>query len=163
MIRERSPPAAEFQHPRQHAHVHVDRAVRLAGIVTEVLEIGDRRRGDRGEQHIAKVLLDDGEGCSGRCSSGSGRSLCQPGDGRWRVGLSGRREVQQGRGVGELCVVAGSASGIQVSVAGVMRCQPGDRNIRAGQSRAGVACGRSSEAKSEMSVQGAAIPQYVAP
>jgi hypothetical protein len=30
--------------------------------------------------------------------------------------------------------VVGSASGIQVAVAGVMRCDPGDRNIRAGES-----------------------------
>ena len=46
----------------------------------------------------------------------------------------GRREAQRGRGVGELWAVAGSASGIQVAVAGVMRCDPGDQNIRAGES-----------------------------
>jgi hypothetical protein len=40
VIRERSPPAAELQHPRKHAHVHVDRAIGLAGIVTGVLELG---------------------------------------------------------------------------------------------------------------------------
>jgi hypothetical protein len=40
VIRERSPPAAELEDARQHADVHVDRAIRFAGIVTGVLEIG---------------------------------------------------------------------------------------------------------------------------
>jgi hypothetical protein len=56
------------------------------------------------------------------------------GDGGW--GYQGEERAQDGRSVGELWVVAGSASGIQVSVTGVMRCEPGDQNIRAGQSRA---------------------------
>ena len=29
--------------------------------------------------------------------------------------------------------MAGSAAGIQVAVAGVMRCDPGDKNIRSGE------------------------------
>jgi hypothetical protein len=49
--------------------------------------------------------------------------------------------------------VAGSAAGIQVAVAGVMRCDPDDKNIRSGEGRAGVGCGQSSEVKSEMSVE----------
>jgi hypothetical protein len=47
-----------------------------------------------------------------------------------------KERVQHGRSVGELWVVAGSVSGIQVSVTGVMRCETGDQNNRAGQSRA---------------------------
>ena len=61
MIRERSPPAAELQHPRQHADIHVDRAIGYAGVVTGTLKVGDCRRGDRGERHVAEVLLDDAE------------------------------------------------------------------------------------------------------
>lgn len=59
VIRERSPSAAELQHPRQHADIHVDRAIRDAGVVTGTLEVGDCRRRDRGEPHVAEVLLDD--------------------------------------------------------------------------------------------------------
>ena len=61
VIRQRSPPAAELQHARQHADIHVDRAIRDAGVVTGALKVGDRRRRDRGERHVAKVLLDDAE------------------------------------------------------------------------------------------------------
>ena len=43
----------------------------------------------------------------------------------------GEERAQRERGVGELWAVAGSASGIQVAVAGVMRCDRGDKNIRA--------------------------------
>ena len=52
--------------------------------------------------------------------------------------------------------MAGSSAGIQVAVAGVMRCDPGDKNtdknITIRSSRAGVECRQSAEAKSEMSV-----------
>ena len=61
VIRERSPPAAGLEHARQHADVHVDRAVRDAGIVPRALELRDRRRRDRGERHVAEVLLDEAE------------------------------------------------------------------------------------------------------
>ena len=61
VIRERSPPAAGLEHPRQHADVHVDRAVRDAGLVPRALELRDRRRGDRRERHVAEVLLDEAE------------------------------------------------------------------------------------------------------
>ena len=61
VIRERSPSAAGLEHPRQHADVHVDGAVRDAGIVTRALELRDRRRRDRGERHVAEVLLDEAE------------------------------------------------------------------------------------------------------
>jgi hypothetical protein len=61
VISQRSPPATELQHPRQHADIHVDRAVRDAGVVTGALKVGDRRRGDRGEWHVAKMLPDDAE------------------------------------------------------------------------------------------------------
>ena len=43
MIRKRSPTAAELQHPRQHADIHVDRAIGDAGVVTGALEVSDRR------------------------------------------------------------------------------------------------------------------------
>lgn len=46
----------------------------------------------------------------------------------------GEERAQRERGVGELWAVAGSASGIQVAVAGVVRCDPGDQNLRAGES-----------------------------
>jgi hypothetical protein len=46
----------------------------------------------------------------------------------------GEERTQRERGVGVLWAVAGSASGIQVAVSGVMRCEPGDQNIRSGQS-----------------------------
>jgi hypothetical protein len=46
----------------------------------------------------------------------------------------GEEKALRERGVGELWAVAVSASGIQVAVAGVMKCDPGDQNIRAGQS-----------------------------
>ena len=61
VISQRSPPAAELQHPRQHADIHVDRAIGDAGVVTGALKVCDRRRRDRGERHVAKVLLDDAE------------------------------------------------------------------------------------------------------
>jgi hypothetical protein len=61
VISERPPSAAELQHPRQHADIHIDRAIRDAGVVTGALEVGDRRRRDRGERDVAKVLLDDAE------------------------------------------------------------------------------------------------------
>jgi len=48
--------------------------------------------------------------------------------------LSGEERAQRGRRVGELWAVAGSAAGIQVTVAGVMRCDPDDKNIRSGES-----------------------------
>ena len=43
VIRERSPSAARFEHARQHADVHVDRAVPDAGLVPRAWELGDRR------------------------------------------------------------------------------------------------------------------------
>lgn len=46
----------------------------------------------------------------------------------------GEERAQRERGVGELWAVAGSASGTQVAVAGVMRCDPCDQSIRAGES-----------------------------
>ena len=44
-------------------------------------------------------------------------------------GRLGEERAQRERGVGELCAVAGSASGIQVAVAGVMRCDPATRTF----------------------------------
>jgi hypothetical protein len=41
----------------------------------------------------------------------------------------GEERAQRERGVGELWAEAVSAAGIQVAVAGVMRCDPGDQNI----------------------------------
>jgi len=61
VISKRSPSAAELQHPRQHADVHVDRAIGDAGVVTCALEVRDGRGCDRGERRVAKVLLDDAE------------------------------------------------------------------------------------------------------
>ena len=46
----------------------------------------------------------------------------------------GEARAQHRRGVGELWTVAGSASGIRVAVASVMRCDPGDQNALAGES-----------------------------
>jgi hypothetical protein len=45
----------------------------------------------------------------------------------------GEERARRERGVGELWAAAGSASGIQVAVAGVIRCDPGDHNMRAGE------------------------------
>jgi hypothetical protein len=61
VISQRSPPATELQHPRQHADIHVDRAIGNAGVVTGTLKLCDCRRRDRGERDVAKVLLDDAE------------------------------------------------------------------------------------------------------
>ncbi len=61
VIRERPPATAGLEHPRQHADVHVDRAVRDAGLVPRVLELRDRRRRDGRERHVAKVLLDEAQ------------------------------------------------------------------------------------------------------
>jgi hypothetical protein len=61
VISERPPPAAELQHPRQHAHIHVNRAIGNAGVVTDALEISDCRSCDCGERHVAEVFLDDAE------------------------------------------------------------------------------------------------------
>ncbi len=61
VISERSPSATELQHPRQDADIHVDRAIGDAGVVTYALEVSDDRSCDRGERHMAKVLLDDAE------------------------------------------------------------------------------------------------------
>ena len=58
VVGQRPPPAAGLQYTRQHAYVHVDRAVRDAGLVARALELGDRFRGDRRERHVAEVLLD---------------------------------------------------------------------------------------------------------
>ena len=55
VVRERPPSTAGLEHARQHADVHVDRAVRDAGLVTRALELRDRRRRDRGERHVAEV------------------------------------------------------------------------------------------------------------
>ena len=49
VISQRSPPATELQHTRQHANVHVDGPIRDAGVVTGKLEIRNRRRGYFGE------------------------------------------------------------------------------------------------------------------
>jgi hypothetical protein len=59
MVRQGPPTAAGLQHARQHAHVHVDRPVRDAGLVARPLEAGNCRRCDRGERHVAEVLLDE--------------------------------------------------------------------------------------------------------
>ena len=61
VVRERPPTAAGLEHARQHADVHVDRAVRDAGLVPRALELRDRLRRDRGERHVAEVLLDEAE------------------------------------------------------------------------------------------------------
>ena len=47
VVCDRTPAAAGLEDPRQHTHVHVDRAVRDAGLVPRALKLGDRRRGDR--------------------------------------------------------------------------------------------------------------------
>ena len=57
MIRERSPTTAGLEYARQHPNVYVDRAVRDAGLVPRALQLGDRRRGDRRERHVAEALL----------------------------------------------------------------------------------------------------------
>ena len=61
VIGERPPPATGLEHARQHTNVHVDRAVRDAGLVPRALKLGDRRRGDRRERDVAEVLLDEAE------------------------------------------------------------------------------------------------------
>ena len=62
VIRQSSPSAAEPQYTRQHADIHIDRAVRDASVVTCVLEVRDGRRCDCGQRHVlAEVLLDDAE------------------------------------------------------------------------------------------------------
>ena len=61
VVCERPPPATGLEHARQHTDVHVDRAVRDAGLVPRALELRDRRRGDRRERHVAEVLLDEAE------------------------------------------------------------------------------------------------------
>jgi hypothetical protein len=62
VIRQRPPPAAGLQHPRQHADIHVDRAIGFTAVMTDTLKVCDRRRGDRRERHVlAEVLLDDAE------------------------------------------------------------------------------------------------------
>jgi hypothetical protein len=50
----------------------------------------------------------------------------------------GEERAQREGDVGELWAVAVSASGIQIAVAGVMTCDPGDQNLRAGQSECGM-------------------------
>jgi hypothetical protein len=45
-----------------------------------------------------------------------------------------RRETATCERFGEVWEVVGSAAGIQVAVTGVMTCDPGDQNIRAGES-----------------------------
>ena len=57
MVRERSPATARLQHARQHADVHVDRAVRDAGLVPRPLEVRDRSCRDRRQGHVAEVAL----------------------------------------------------------------------------------------------------------
>jgi hypothetical protein len=59
VVCERPPPAARLEHARQHTDVHVDRAVRNAGLVTRALELRNRGRRDRRERHVAEVLLDE--------------------------------------------------------------------------------------------------------
>ena len=61
VVCERPPPATGLEHARQHTDVHVDRAVRDAGLVTRALELRNRRRGDRRERHVAEVLLDEAQ------------------------------------------------------------------------------------------------------
>ena len=61
VISERAPPAAELQHPRQHAHIHVNGAIGNAGVVMDALEISDCRSCYRGERHVAEVFLDDAD------------------------------------------------------------------------------------------------------
>jgi hypothetical protein len=39
VISQRSPPATELHHPRQHTDIHVDRAIGDAGVVTGTLEV----------------------------------------------------------------------------------------------------------------------------
>ena len=61
VVGERPPPAAGLEHARQHTDVHVDRAVRDAGLVPRALELRDRRRRDRRERHVAEMLLDEAQ------------------------------------------------------------------------------------------------------
>lgn len=56
VVGERSPAAAELQHPRQHADVHVDGAIRHAGVVSGALELGDGCGGDSRQRRVAEVL-----------------------------------------------------------------------------------------------------------
>ncbi|MEI6669127.1 MAG: hypothetical protein WCP29_13315 [Acidobacteriota bacterium] len=58
---ERTPPAARLEHARKHTDVHVDRAVRDAGLVTRALERRNRRRRDRRERHVTEVPLDEAQ------------------------------------------------------------------------------------------------------
>lgn len=59
VIRQCPPPATRLEHARQHAYVHIDRAVRDAGLVTRSLELGDRLRRDCRKRNVAKVFLDE--------------------------------------------------------------------------------------------------------
>ena len=61
VVGERAPPATGLEHARQHTDVHVDRAVRDAGLVTRALKLRDRRRRDRRERHVAEVFLDEAQ------------------------------------------------------------------------------------------------------
>ncbi|HKY23408.1 MAG TPA: hypothetical protein VJM31_19485 [Vicinamibacterales bacterium] len=61
VVGERPPPATGLEHARQHPDVHVDRAVRDTCLVPRALKLGNRRRGDRRERHVAEVLLDEAE------------------------------------------------------------------------------------------------------
>ena len=54
VISQRSPPAAELQHPRQHADIHVDRAIRDAGVVTDAI-----RKGCLKEPAVRRLLFGD--------------------------------------------------------------------------------------------------------
>jgi len=61
LVGQRPPPAAGLQHARQHADVHVDRAVRDAGLVTRALKLGDRLRRDCRKRHVAEVFLHEAQ------------------------------------------------------------------------------------------------------
>jgi hypothetical protein len=61
MLRHGSPTAAGLQHARQYADVHVDGAVPDSSVVAGALEVGNRRRGDRRERHVAEMLLNEAQ------------------------------------------------------------------------------------------------------
>jgi hypothetical protein len=111
---------------RKHVQRRHDAHLRAHSVCTEHSALLDAAAG-------GQKTLEAARDAQGRSASKQalGRT-CWHGSTRGET-VSGEERAQRGRRVGELWAVAGSAAGIQVTVAGVMGCDPDDKNIRSGE------------------------------